>query len=51
MAAILNFRKTLKKSYRGECDCKIWIIYDFKFCVLQKNEIAPWRPFWILAKP
>ena len=31
MAAILNFRKTSHVSpspYRGECDCKIWIIFS-----------------------
>ena len=42
MASILNFHKTLKKitgtfPYRGECDCKIWIIYDIKFLRPQKN--------------
>ena len=53
MAAILYFRKTLKKitctsPYRGECDCNICKKYDFKFlsfCDLKKIVIDPWRPF------
>ena len=48
MTAILNFREALKKShaYRGQCDCEIWIISDFKvlkFLRPQKNRS------WFLA--
>ena len=42
---------TCTSPYRGECDCKIGIIYNFKFLRPQKIEIDSCRPFWISAKP
>ena len=49
MAAILNFRKTLKKSlahlHIGECDIKIWIISDFRFwSFCARKKIWSWPP-------
>ena len=41
---------TCTSPYRGECDCKIWIISDFKFwsfCAHKNNRVELWRPFWI----